>query len=88
MTARRFLARLDGLAARMNVRSRGRCRCPLCSRGEQIARAGIGMAPRHPERITRELPDAQEEQLAELAAELWPDDEWTEITAETRKEDG
>jgi hypothetical protein len=59
----------------------------MCHWGERQARAQLRMALRHPERITRELPEHQEEQLAGLAAELWPDDEWTQITAETRKED-
>lgn len=36
----------------------------------------------YPESMTRELPEAQEEWLAELAAALWPEDEYAEITPE------
>lgn len=82
------LAALARLSGRHSARKRGRCGCPLCNHAERHARAQLGMAPRHPERLTRELPEQQEEQLAAVATELWPDDEWTEITAETRKEDG
>ena len=51
---------------------------------ERAARKALGMAARHPERITRELSDRNEEWLAELASGLWPDDEYTAIIAETR----
>ena len=44
------------------------------------------MAARHPELITAELPEYQEEQLAALAAELWPDDDYVQIITETRPE--
>jgi hypothetical protein len=56
-------------------------------RAERRARKSIGMPARHPERLTRELPEGDEEWLAGLAAGLWPDDEYTEIIAETRRED-
>lgn len=61
----------------------GRCGCPLCSRAERQVRQTIGMPLRHPERITRDLPDAQEELLALLADEMWPDDEYIAIIRET-----
>jgi hypothetical protein len=52
------------------------------------ARAGHpalrGMPLRHPESITADLPAAQDEQLAAVARELWPDDEYTAIIAEQR----
>lgn len=82
----RVTAVLARLAGRMSARSRGRCPCPLCSLAERRARARLGMPLRHPERVTRELPGHQEEQLAALAAELWPAGEWTEITTQTWKE--
>jgi len=55
-------------------------------RAERRARKSIGMPARHPERLTRELPEDQEEWLAGLAAGLWPDDEYAQIIAETRRE--
>jgi hypothetical protein len=36
-------------------------------------------ARRHPESLTRELPGRDEEYLAELAAGLWPQDEYSQI---------
>jgi hypothetical protein len=56
-------------------------------KAERHARKAMGMPSRHPERLTRELPDGDEEWLAGLAAELWPDDEYTAIISETRRED-
>lgn len=61
--------------------------CVHRRKSERDARKAMGMPARHPERITRELPEADEEWLAGLAAQLWPDDEFTEIIAETRQED-
>jgi predicted pyridoxine 5'-phosphate oxidase superfamily flavin-nucleotide-binding protein len=65
-------------AARLSFRAR---------RAERRARKSIGMPARHPERLTAELPEADEEWLAGVAAELWPDDEYAQIIAETRRED-
>jgi hypothetical protein len=47
-------------------------------RGPLTDRLGFPTA-RHPESITRELPGAQEEWLAGIAAALWPEDEYVEI---------
>jgi hypothetical protein len=66
----------------------GRCGCPLCHRAERAARTAIGMPPRHPERITRELPGRDEEWLAALTEELWPEDEYAEIITEIRRQEG
>lgn len=59
-----------------------RCGCPLCSRSERQVRMKIGMPVGHPEWITRELADEQEELLALLAGETWPEDEYASIVAE------
>jgi hypothetical protein len=78
-----FLTRvLVWLCGPLTARRRGRCGCPLCGKAERDARAAIGMAARHPERITRELPSGQEEYLAAVAEALWPDDEYAVIIAE------
>jgi hypothetical protein len=71
------------------VRVLGRLPVPLGIRGkaERRARKATGMAARHPERLAGELPEGQEEWLAGLAAELWPDDEYAQIITETRRED-
>jgi hypothetical protein len=63
-----------------------RCGCPAYDKTERDARAASGMPIRHPERLTRELPESDEEQLAGLAAELWPDDEYAQIISEIRRE--
>jgi hypothetical protein len=65
-------------------RHSARCGCPLCSQGERDFRAMIGMPVRHPESLTRELPEA----LAALAAELWPDDEWAGIITDAHRSEG
>jgi hypothetical protein len=75
--------RLAGLA-RGHAR---RCGCPACDKAERDAREALGMPAGHPERITAELPEDQEEQLAALAAELWPDDDYVQIITDTRRED-
>lgn len=78
-----LMARLTGhLTALAASRHSGQCRCPLCNRSERQARAQFAMPVRHPERITRDLPDEQEELLAVLAGETWPEDEYTTIIAE------
>ena len=83
-----LLARIIAwLCERLGAHIRGRCRCPICDHTEPDARAAIGMPARHPERITRDLPAGQEEWLAALAAVLWPDDDYTAIITETRRED-
>ncbi len=51
----------------------GRRRRPA---GEAEARAVHGMPRNHPESFTRVLSRRQEEDLAALAAELWPHDEY------------
>lgn len=56
-------------------------------RAERRARKAIAMPARHPERITSELPERDEVWLAALAALLWPDDEYTAIITETRREE-
>lgn len=61
--------------------------CARRGKSERDARKAMGMSARHPERLTRELPEADEEWLGALAAELWPDDEFTQIIAETRREE-
>jgi hypothetical protein len=60
---------------------------PAAGKAEMDAREAIGMPARHPERITAELPEDQEERLAALAAELWPDDDYVQIITDTRRED-
>ena len=40
------------------------------------------MPIRHPERITRDLPERNENWLADVAGLLWPDEEYAEIIAE------
>jgi hypothetical protein len=61
---------------------------PLARRRERAARAAIGMPARHPERITAELPGREEQWLAALAAELWPEDEYAQIVRDTRPDGG
>jgi hypothetical protein len=75
------------LSGRLGAHVRGRCGCPVCDRAERDARAAIGMPARHPEKITRELRGGQEQWLTALAAALWPDDDYTAIITETRRED-
>jgi len=86
MTALRAL--LARVAARLRRRHSTACGCPLCDPQEQEARAVFGMAAAHPESLTRELPAAQEEELAGLAAQLWPGEEWAEIIIEVRRAEG
>jgi hypothetical protein len=86
---RRILARIAGLLSLpVPGGHAGQCRCPLCSHGERQARAAVGMPVRHPERITRELPAPQEEWLAAVADDLWPDDEYGDIITELRRQEG
>jgi hypothetical protein len=75
-----FARTLRRLAARLAARIRA-------GKAERDARKEMGMPVRHPERLTRELPEVDEEWLAALAAELWPGDEYTQIITETRRED-
>jgi len=50
----------------------------LLRRGPMVD--GLGFpSRRHPESLAAELPDGDERWLAELAAGLWPDDEYTNI---------
>ena len=84
MTGRR---RLRQLAARLRPHLRRMCRCPACDKTEQHARAQLGMPPRHPERIIRPLGRREEAWLTGTASILWPDDEYTAITEEFRRED-
>jgi hypothetical protein len=83
-----LLASLSRLTGRHNVRRRGRCGCPLCNHAEREARAAIGMARKHPERLTRELPADQEDYLGWLADQTWPDEEYTAIIVELRGQEG
>jgi len=45
--------------------------------GYPLTEAGCPTS-RHPESLTRELPEADEEWLAAIEAELWPDDEYAD----------
>jgi hypothetical protein len=76
------------MVARLLGRHAAWCGCPLCDRDEREMRAMLGMAALHPELLARELPAAQEEELAALASEAWPDDEWTLIIIEARRAEG
>lgn len=81
MTAK--LARsLLWLAALARGHRGGRCGCIACDKTERDARTAIGMPIRHPERITRDLPERNENWLADVAGLLWPDEEYAEIIAE------
>src|SRR6266536_932028 len=77
--ARRAAAAL-ALEARPATRLRGRV---VVTRRERAARAAIGMPPRHPERIARNLRRADEAWLARVCEQLWPGDEYVEITSST-----
>ena len=78
---------LGWLCVHTDAHVRGWCPCPACDRGERAARTAYRMPIRHPERITRELPAAQEEWLAAIAAELWPADEYTAIIDQPGEDD-
>ena len=84
MTWRKIIALFAGLLRR----HAGRCTCPLCDHDERGMREMLGMPRMHPESLTRELPAGQEEDLAALADELWPDEEWTAIVIEARRAEG
>jgi hypothetical protein len=58
------------------------------SRRERAARAAIGMPADHPEQITAKPGRAEWQQLTAWLAELWPNDEYTQIIAGTRRQDG
>jgi hypothetical protein len=64
-----------------------RCACPPCNRAERETRQAMGVPLRHPERVARNLRDDQEEQLAALADELWPHDEYASIVINPWLED-
>lgn len=66
-------------------RAQAGCTCPACETTEQQVRASLGMPRLHPERFVVALPDDQEEYLAALAAELWPDGEWMQVADEFRR---
>jgi len=57
------------------------------SRRERIARAAIGMPAHHPEQVTRKPGRAEWKQLAAWCAELWPNDEYTVIVTDARRQD-
>lgn len=61
---------------------------PLAWLREHAARTAIGMPARHPERVTRQLGRRDEAWLTAVAAALWPDDEYTEIVRDTRRDGG
>lgn len=75
------------MAARLHAHIRGACRCVACDKAEQKARIELGMPVLHPERVVRELQRGQEEWLSAVASELWPDDEYTAISADPWRED-
>ena len=79
----RVRAFLASLAGWLFIQVRGghvrRCACPLCNQVERQMREAMGVPLRHPERVARDLPGDQEEQLAALAEELWPHDEYAAI---------
>lgn len=57
------------------------------SRKEQVARAAIGMPPRHPEFAARKPSRAEWKHLAAWCAELWPNDEYTAIVTAAWRQD-
>lgn len=74
-------------AARPGIPARNLCGCVACDEVEQAIRAKLEMPALHPERIVRKLHGHQEKWLAEVAAEQWPNDEYTAIIANPRGED-
>jgi len=50
---------------------------------ERIARTAVGMPAGHPELVTRKPGRAEWKQLTAWLAELWPNDEYTAIVAQT-----
>ena len=54
---------------------------------ERAARAALGMAARHPERITSSPCRADARLLAAVMADLWPHDEYVQIVRDNRRED-
>jgi hypothetical protein len=56
------------------------------SRQERVARAAVGMPAGHPELVTRKPGRAEWKQLTARLAELWPNDEYTAIVAEERRD--
>lgn len=86
MTARRP-NRLRQLAARLRPHVRGVCRCPACDKAEQRARAKLGMARLHPERIALDPSPAEQAFLDRLREAAWPNDEDAAIILEFRQED-
>ena len=57
------------------------------SRKERIARAVVSMPAAHPELLTRRPGRAEWKQLTAWLAELWPNDEYTSIIGEERRQD-
>jgi hypothetical protein len=58
------------------------------SRKERLARAAIGMPAQHPELVTRKPSRTEWKQLTAWLAEMWPNDEYTAIVAETWRQGG
>jgi len=56
------------------------------SRGERIARAAAGMPAEHPELVTRNPGCEEWKLLAAWCAELWPNDEYTAIVIDVRRQ--
>lgn len=56
-------------------------------RKERAARAAIGMPAEHPELLTRRPGRIEWRQFTAWLAEMWPDDEYTTIVAETWRQD-
>jgi hypothetical protein len=49
---------------------------------EAATRAALGMPAGHPESLTTELSPADEVKLAAYATDMWPHDEYADITAD------
>jgi hypothetical protein len=58
------------------------------SRTERIARAALGMPAEHPELLTRKPGHAEWKQLTAWLTQMWPNDEYTAIVAETWRNNG
>ena len=58
------------------------------SRRERIARAALGMPADHPELLTRKPGRAEWKQLTTWLTQMWPNDEYTAIVAETWRKNG
>lgn len=57
------------------------------SRKERLARAALDMPAEHPELVTGKPSRAEWKQLTVWLAEMWPNDEYSEIVTEARRQD-